>query len=72
MMINENDLEEILARMLKETKGPDGKVNLAEISRRTGISCKRLRKWKEDGYSILVDKRGRKPGSKKLEDIQKK
>ena len=65
MVINA-DLEEILAKALEETRGPDGQVNLAEIQRRTGVSRKRLRRWKDDGFHLKPDKRGRKPGSVKL------
>lgn len=66
-MVIDTDLEEILAKALEETRGPDGQVNLAEIQRRTGVSRKRLRRWKNNGFHLKPDKRGRKPGSVKLE-----
>ena len=66
-MVIDTDLEEILAKALEETRGPDGQVNLAEIQRRTGVSRKRLRRWKSNGFHLKPDKRGRKPGSVKLE-----
>ncbi len=51
-----NDLNEILTQALDELKHELGnsfdinKVNLAELSRRTGISRARLRRLKENGY----------------------
>lgn len=67
-MVNNNDLESILAQVLEEVKQQEGRANLAEISRRTGISRARLRKWAADGYRLKgPDKAGRKRGSKKLE-----
>lgn len=65
-MVERDDLETILARVLEETKRADGTVNLKEIERRTGVSYKRLRKWKDDGYRLLPDRRGRAAGSVKL------
>ena len=65
-MVIDTDLEEILAKALEETRGPGGQVNLAEIQRRTGVSRKRLRRWKNNGFHLQPDKRGRKPGSVKL------
>ena len=65
-MVTNDDLDKILAQALEETKRDDEKVNLAEIGRRTGVSRARLRKWQNDGYRILDDRRGRKVGSEKL------
>lgn len=65
-MVERDDLETILARVLEETKRADGTVNLKEIERCTGVSYKRLRKWKDDGYRLLPDRRGRAAGSVKL------
>ena len=51
-----NDLNEILTQALDELKHELGnsfdinKVNLAELSRRTGISRARLRRLRENGY----------------------
>ena len=53
-MVIDTDLEEILAKALEETRGPDGQVNLAEIQRWTGVSRKRLRRWKENGYHLRL------------------
>ena len=66
-MVCREDLEKILARLKEETKGPDGRVNLKEMARRTGISYKRLRRWKHNGYHLPPDGRGRKAGSRKLQ-----
>ena len=66
-MVNKDDLASILARALEETKGPDGRVNLSEISRRTGITRAKLRKWKNSGYRILPDMRGKYKRSKKID-----
>ena len=66
-MVNKNDLEEILAKALEETRGPDGKVNLAEIERKTGVSRGVLRRWQENGYRIIAANKGGRPsGSRKL------
>lgn len=64
-MVNKDDLASILARALEETKGPDGRVNLSEISRRTGITRAKLRKWKNSGYRILPDMRGSTKGPRR-------
>ena len=66
-MVNKDDLETILARALEETKGPDGRVNLSEIARRTGITRSRLRKWKNSGFHILPDMRGKYKRSRKID-----
>ena len=58
-MNNGNDLSAILAQALNEMKrelgdGFDlGKVNLAELERRTGITRARLRRLKKNGFQIL-------------------
>lgn len=65
-MIEENDLEDILAYVLEEVKEVCGDVNLAEIERRTGISRARLKRWKDNGYHIVNKKAGRPCGSGKL------
>ena len=66
-MVNKDDLETILARALEETKGPDGRVNLSEIARRTGITRSKLRKWKNSGFHILPDMRGKYKRSRKID-----
>ena len=72
-MVTDNDLERILAQALEETKSSNnGDVNLAEISRKTGISRKKLRRWKNNGYHLPPDKRGRRPGSIKLRGYTEK
>ena len=72
-MVTDNDLERILAQALEETKSSNnGDVNLAEISRKTGISRKKLRRWKNNGYYLPPDKRGRRPGSIKLRGYTEK
>ena len=53
-----NDLQSTITHALQEMKAEAGeqfdieKVNLAELQRRTGISRKRLRKLKEDGFIV--------------------
>lgn len=53
-----NDLQLIIAQALTDMKAEQGnsfdinKVNLAELGRRTGISRKRLRKLKNDGFVV--------------------
>ena len=53
-----NDLQMIITHALLDMKAEAGdsfdinKVNLAELERRTGISRKRLRKLKEDGFVV--------------------
>ena len=64
-MVNENDLEEILAQELERIKECGKRINLAEIERRTGISRAVLRRWQRNGYSLANDKRGRPAGSTK-------
>ena len=55
---NSNDLQVTLSQALSEIKTEQGgafdpsKVNLADLERRTGISRKRLRKLKKDGFEI--------------------
>lgn len=55
-----NNLNETIAQALHQLKTEQGdrfsleKVNLAELSRRTGISRKRLRNAKEHGFRIPV------------------
>ena len=67
-MVRDNDLGKILAQVLDDVKREEGKVNLAEISRRTGISRARLRKWQRDGYRIKENGRaGRPSGKSKLD-----
>ena len=67
-MVNENDLEKILAYELERIKEQgQTKVNLAEIGRRTGISRAVLRRWKSNGYEVRSSgRRGRPGGSVKL------
>lgn len=64
---NGNGLDGILSQAIeamKEEQGEDfslEKINLAELSRRTGITRARLRRWKRNGFRDLPDKRtGRK------------
>ena len=51
-----NDLQKIITHVLQEMEEKTGeksdftKVNLAEPERRTGITRKRLRKLKDDGF----------------------
>lgn len=53
-----NDLQSTITHALQEMKAEAGdlfdieKVNLAELQRRTGISRKKLRKLKEDGFIV--------------------
>ena len=53
-----NDLQLTITHALQEMKAEAGasfdleKVNLAELERRTGITRKRLRKLKKDGFSV--------------------
>ena len=61
MSSNEIDnLNETIAQALQQMKAEQGdtfslkKVNLAELSRRTGISRKRLRNAKKHGFRIPV------------------
>lgn len=71
MSSNEIDnLNETIAQALQQMKAERGdtfslkKVNLAELSRRTGISRKRLRNAKKHGFRILVHgNTGRKKGN---------
>lgn len=66
-MIEEKNLEDILAQVLLEVKEEQGRINLAEIERRTGISRERLRRWQKNGYCIVINgKAGRPSGSSKL------
>ena len=78
-MVNENDLEEILAQELERIKECGERINLAEIERRTGISRAVLRRWQRNGYSLANDKRGRPAGNTKtgpynetIEDLLRK
>ena len=54
-----NGLDNIITRALEEMKQEQGKdfslesINLADLSRRTGISRSRLRRWKRNGFKIL-------------------
>ena len=54
-----NDLQITLTQALEEIKAEQGenfdlqRVNLADLERRTGISRKRLRKLKSDGFQVL-------------------
>lgn len=66
-MVNENDLEEILAQELERIKECGGRINLADIGRRTGISRAALRRWQKNGYSLEKGKRGRPAGNTKTE-----
>ena len=66
-MVNENDLEEILAQELERIKECGERINLAEIERRTGVSRAILRRWQRNGYSLEKDKRGRPAGNAKTE-----
>lgn len=62
-----NDLDVILAQELERYKGK--KLNLSEISRRTGISRERLQRWVKDGFKVLpAKKRGRKCGNRKIDE----
>lgn len=61
MSRNEIDnLNDTMAQALQQLKTEQGdkfsldKVNLAELSRRTGISRKKLRNAKKHGFKILV------------------
>ena len=65
-MVNDNDLEEILAQELERIKEREGKVNLAEVERRTGISRAILRRWQKNGYELKKGKRGRPSGKTKI------
>ena len=66
-MTEENDLEDILTQVRIEVKEQYGKVNLAEIERRTGVTRARLKRWKDNGYHVIRNKKsGRHTGSKKL------
>lgn len=66
-MIEKNDLEDILTQVRIEVKEEYGIVNLSEVQRRTGISRARLRRWKENGYHVVPNKKvGRPAGSDKL------
>lgn len=53
-----NDLQITISHALQDMKAEVGesfdinKVNLAELERRTGITRKRLRKLKEDGFVV--------------------
>ena len=53
-----NNLQEIITQALQEMKDENGghldlgRINLAELERRTGISRKRLRKIKIDGFIV--------------------
>ena len=78
-MVNENDLEEILAQELERIKECGERINLAETERRTGISRAVLRRWQRNGYSLANDKRGRSadntktgPFSKTIEALLRK
>lgn len=57
-----NDLQSTITHALEEMKAEAGasfdleKVNLSELQRRTGISRKRLRKIKEDGFVVKPHK----------------
>jgi len=67
-MTTQNDLEDMLARVLKEVKDEYGKVVLAEIQRRTGLSRQRLRRWQRNGYTLHSGKkRGRPEYESKLD-----
>lgn len=58
-----NDLQDIITQALNDMKTEQGmsfnleKVNLAELERRTGLSRKKLRRIKSDGFRVLPDKR---------------
>lgn len=58
-----NDLQDIITQALNDMKAEQGmsfnleKVNLAELERRTGLSRKKLRRIKSDGFRVLPDKR---------------
>lgn len=62
-----NGFAEIIAQALDEMKnevGPDfdlSKVNLAELGRRTGISRARLRRLKDNGFTVKADPRKGQP-----------
>ena len=71
-MVNENDLEEILAQELERIKECGERINLAEIERRTGISRAVLRRWQRNGYSLADDKRGRPAATRRLERIARR
>lgn len=56
---NRNDLQVRITQALEEIKAEKGdhfdlsKVNLADMERRTGVSRKKLRKLKADGFKFL-------------------
>ena len=68
-MVNENDLEEILAQELERIKECGGRINLADIGRRTGISRAVLRRWQGNGYVIQPSRKGWRSGISKLNDV---
>ena len=68
-MVNENDLEEILAQELERIKECGGRINLAEIERRTGISRAILRRWQKNGYAVQPSRKGWRAGKSKLNDV---
>ena len=53
-----NDIQKMITQVLEEIKGAEGenfcldKVNLALISRKTGLSRSRLRRIKENGFIV--------------------
>ena len=68
-MVNENDLEEILAQELERIKECGGRINLADIGRRTGISRAVLRRWQGNGYVIQPSMKGWRTGESKLNSV---
>ena len=66
-MVNENDIEEILAQEPERIKECGERINLAEIERRTVISRTILRRWQRHGNSLENDKRGRPADNTKTE-----
>ena len=70
-MVNENDLGEILAQELERINdcGGGGRINLAEIERRTEISRAILRWWQSNGYAIQPSRKGWQSAISKLNDV---
>jgi Transposase and inactivated derivatives len=62
-MIDEKDLDQMLTQVSREVIASQGRINLAEVSRRTGISRSRLRKWQSNGYRLKQGEVGRPKGS---------
>ena len=68
-MVKENDLGEILAQELERIKECGGRINLAEIERRTGIGRSVLRRWQGNGYELKPSRKGWRAGESKLNKV---